>query len=59
MLIRPILLAQLRVGARVVSNAFVMGDWVPDTTIGASEEIGYTLHLWTITEEIKERAQTP
>ena len=58
MLIRPILWAQLRVGARVVSNAFGMGDWKPDTTVG-SDDTGYTLHLWTITEEIKERAEKP
>jgi uncharacterized protein (TIGR03000 family) len=59
MLIRPILWAQLRVGARVVSHAFNMGDWAPDTTVGAGDDSGYSLHLWTITEDIKKRAVTP
>jgi uncharacterized protein (TIGR03000 family) len=58
MLIRPILWAQLRVGARVVSNAFTMGDWRPDATVG-SDETGYTLHLWTITQEVRARAEKP
>jgi uncharacterized protein (TIGR03000 family) len=57
LLLRPVLWRELKVGSRIVSNRFTMGDWQPDKTIsmsgfpgGASE-----LHLWTITEEIKRR----
>jgi uncharacterized protein (TIGR03000 family) len=59
MLIRPILWRQLRVGARVVSHRFVMGDWVPDTTVNIDDGGNYELHLWTITEEVKKRAEQP
>lgn len=58
-LIRPLLWSQLRVGARVVSHRFTMGDWLPDKTVNTSgfEEGGpYEIHLWTITEEVKRRA---
>ena len=59
MLIRPILWAQLKVGARVVSHRFKMGDWEPDTTVNAGDEYGYQLHRWTITEDVKRRAEKP
>ncbi len=57
-LIRPILWKQLRVGARVVSHRFTMGDWPPDKTVNASgyDEGPYEVHLWTITEAVKQRA---
>jgi len=55
MLIRPILWRDLKVGARVVSHRFLMGDWKPDKTITISDEYGlpYEIHLWTITEAHK------
>lgn len=59
MLIRPILWAQLKVGARVVSHGFTMGDWRPDTTVNTGDDENYELHLWIITEEIKKRAEKP
>ena len=43
--LRPKLLAELKPGARVVSHAFDMGDWVPDETRIVS---GRTIFLWTI-----------
>ncbi|MEO8006974.1 MAG: TIGR03000 domain-containing protein [Betaproteobacteria bacterium] len=65
MLIRPILWKQLRVGARIVSHRFTMGDWQPDKSVN-DDGIGKdglrqgksapTVYLWTITKEIKERA---
>jgi uncharacterized protein (TIGR03000 family) len=56
MLIRPVLWRELRVGSRIVSHRFTMGDWMPDRTISVSSDDGvYELHLWTITEEIKRR----
>ena len=57
MLIRPTLWKQLKVGARVVSHRFTMGDWPPDETISVdTDEFGqYQLHLWTITEELKRK----
>jgi uncharacterized protein (TIGR03000 family) len=59
MLIRPILWRQLRVGARIVSHRFVMGDWPPDTTIYVDDGGNYEVHLWTITEAVKTRARNP
>jgi uncharacterized protein (TIGR03000 family) len=58
MLMRPILWKQLKVGARVVSHRFTMGDWKPDNTVvTVSAEGGQNdLHIWTITETVKRRA---
>jgi uncharacterized protein (TIGR03000 family) len=58
LLIRPILWKQLRVGSRVVSHRFMMGDWKPDrTTQVVVDDQSYEVHLWTITEEVKARAK--
>jgi tRNA A58 N-methylase Trm61 len=59
LLIRPILWRELKVGARVVSHRFKMGDWEPDKTIsvGSTEGGDYELHLWTITEDLKRRME--
>ena len=55
MLIRPVLWRELKVGSRIVSHRFTMGDWKPDKTISVMRDFGgeYELHLWTITEAIK------
>jgi uncharacterized protein (TIGR03000 family) len=57
LLIRPVLWRELKVGSRIVSHRFTMGDWKPDRTISAASDLGgfgfSELHLWTITEEIK------
>ena len=55
MLIRPVLWRELKVGARIVSHRFTMGDWKPDATIAVGDGDFYELHLWTITEEVKRR----
>jgi uncharacterized protein (TIGR03000 family) len=57
-LIRPKLWKQLKVGARVVSHRFLMGDWKPDKTVnvGGTEGFDYQLHLWTITEDLKRKS---
>ena len=54
-LIRPVLWRELKVGSRIVSHRFAMGDWMPDRTISVTSDIGgiSQLHLWTITEAIK------
>jgi uncharacterized protein (TIGR03000 family) len=53
LLIRPVLWRELKVGSRIVSHRFGMGDWQPDKTITAGDG-GFTdVHLWTITEQIK------
>jgi precorrin-6B methylase 2 len=59
MLIRPILWRELKVGARVVSHRFTMGEWKPDKTmtVGGFDGIGYELHIWTVTEELKRKAK--
>jgi len=58
MLIRPVLWRDLKVGSRVVSHRFTMGDWKPDrsTTYRGADGITYDLHVWTVTAEIKKRA---
>lgn len=58
MLIRPHLWRQLKVGSRVASHRFLMGDWKPDQSIKVTGADGdeYELHLWTVTEEVKKRA---
>ena len=59
LLIRPNLWKQLKVGTRVVSHRFVMGDWKPDATEKVKGEDGeeYEIHLWTITEDVKKKAE--
>jgi SAM-dependent methyltransferase len=50
--LRPKLLADLKVGSRIVSHQFSMGDWEPDQKI----EVGWrTVYLWTVTEKAKEQ----
>jgi uncharacterized protein (TIGR03000 family) len=56
LLIRPNLWKELKVGARVVSHRFTMGDWKPDRTVSVGVNgPEYELHLWTVTEELKKR----
>ena len=43
--LRPRLLSELRPGARIVSNAFDMGDWRPDRTANVG---GAPVYLWTV-----------
>lgn len=52
--LRPQLWKQLKVGTRVVSHAFDMGqEWPPEKT----EQVqGSTIYLWTITDENKRAA---
>ena len=59
MLIRPVLWRDLKVGSRIVSHRFTMGDWKPDRTISVNSIDGgtYDLHLWTITDDVKRRAR--
>ncbi len=48
--LRPILLKQVKPGARIVSHSFDMGDWKPDKTV----EMDYRkLYLWVVTDEAK------
>jgi SAM-dependent methyltransferase len=43
--LRPVLLAQLKPGTRVVSHGFDMGDWRPDRAVRVGTT---TIYLWTI-----------
>lgn len=43
--IRPQLLAQMKPGSRVVTYAFHMGEWQPDTVAQLN---GLTVHLWIV-----------
>ena len=50
--LRPKLWKELKVGSRVVSNAFDMGDWVPDRTFDVPTRYRRAF-LWTIKPEHK------
>ena len=53
--LRPKLLKELKVGTRIVSHQFDMGDWEPDKKI----EIGWrSVYLWTVTEKAKKQFGT-
>ncbi len=54
--LRPRLTSQLPVGARIVSHAFSMGDWVADEIDRFSDERGNTrtLYLWTHDGTVRE-----
>jgi hypothetical protein len=57
LVMRPLLWKQLQVGSRVVSNDFGMGDWKPDRTVQVTAEgRTYVLYLWTITQDLKDKA---
>jgi precorrin-6B methylase 2 len=54
--LRPQLWKQLKVGTRVVSHAFDMGqEWPPERTV---EVEGTTIYLWTITQAQKRQVKT-
>jgi SAM-dependent methyltransferase len=48
--LRPMLLSQLKPGARIVSHQFGMGDWPPEKveTFTDSNGTSRTLYLWTV-----------
>ena len=46
--LRPRLFAQLKPGARVVSNTFHMADWKADKTLRHGEAYEGVIHLWII-----------
>jgi len=48
--LRPKLLRDLKVGTRIVSHSFDMGDWRPDNT---EEANGRIIRLWTVTDKAK------
>lgn len=51
--LRPKLLSELEAGARIVSHAFHMGDWSPDSTVHMGSGAGRaTLHLWVVPAEV-------
>jgi uncharacterized protein (TIGR03000 family) len=63
LLFRPILWRQLKVGTRVLSHRFTMGDdWKPDKSVSSTDKESsypgqFDLHLWTITQEVKDRVR--
>jgi uncharacterized protein (TIGR03000 family) len=57
LLIRPVLWRDLKVGSRVVSHRFTMGDWAPDETIWVGDGSEFQLHLWTVTEDVKRKLE--
>jgi SAM-dependent methyltransferase len=53
--LRPLLWRQLRVGTRVVSHAFDMGDeWPPEQTVNVGRR---TVYAWTVNERVKALAR--
>ncbi len=49
--LRPRLWQDLKVGTRIVSHAFDMGDWIAEQMVVSA---GRPVYLWTITEENKQ-----
>jgi hypothetical protein len=39
----------------------MMGNWAPDVTTGTEQDppLGFTVHRWTITDEVKSWVQAP
>ena len=62
-LIRPILLRELKVGARIVSHRFTFEkkDWKPDETKNITGVDGeeYEVHVWKVTEDAKKKYAAP
>jgi uncharacterized protein (TIGR03000 family) len=62
-LIRPILLRDLKVGARIVSHRFTFEkkDWKPDETkmVTGIDGDEYEVHIWKVTEEAKKKYAGP
>ena len=60
-LVRPVLLRELKVGSRIVSHRFTMGDWKTDETKTITGQDGeeYLVHLWTVTEAAKTKYAAP
>ena len=48
--LRPKLLRDLKVGARIVSHSFDMGDWRAEKTVEVGARV---IRLWTVTEQAK------
>lgn len=48
--LRPKLLKDLKVGSRIVSHQFGMGDWEPDKKVKIDWR---TVYMWTVTEKAK------
>ncbi len=48
--LRPKLLKDLKVGTRIVSHQFDMGDWEPDKKVNVDWR---TVYLWTVTAQAK------
>jgi SAM-dependent methyltransferase len=48
--LRPKLLRELKVGSRIVSHAFDMGDWKPDKK---TEVNGRSIYFWVVTEKAR------
>lgn len=49
--LRPKLLKDLKVGTRIVSHQFDMGDWEPDKKVDVDWR---SVYLWTVTEKAKQ-----
>ena len=50
--LRPKLLKDLKVGSRIVSHQFDMGDWQPDQKIQIDWR---TVYMWNVTEKAKQQ----
>ncbi len=61
LLVRPVLVRELKVGSRIVSHRFTMGDWKTDETKTITGQDGeeYLVHLWTVTEAAKTKYAAP
>lgn len=61
MMLRPMLLRELKVGSRIVSHRFPMKDWKPDDTkkVVGQDGLDYEVHIWKVTAEAKKKYAAP
>ena len=61
MMLRPMLLRELKVGSRIVSHRFPMKEWKPDDTkkVVGQDGLDYEVHIWKVTAEAKKKYAAP
>jgi precorrin-6B methylase 2 len=51
--LKPKILADMRPGARVVSHAFDLGDWMPDKTVQVEASNNRTVYFWVVPAKVE------
>lgn len=51
--LKPKIFADMKPGARVVSHAFDLGDWMPDKTVHVAESNNRTVYFWIVPAKVE------